>query len=109
MTHFRKVSWGIVTSSLPDVLTQEAKDKYLPAVREVEEMLSVKKDVWDEIEASQALGISLPRLHSLLDEHVFTVAHPRPEGCTFRSSDLVLLEFWLRSEPNPKVVRMPRR
>ena len=72
-------------------------------------MLSVKKDVWDEIEASQALGISLPRLHSLLDEHVFTVAHPRPEGCVFRSSDLVLLEFWLRSEPNPKVVRMPRR
>jgi len=99
----------MVTSSLPDVPTQGAKDKYLPAVREVEEMLSVKKDVWDEIEASQALGISLPRLHSLLDEHVFTIAHPRPEGCTFSSSDLVLLEFWLRSEPNPKVVRMPRR
>jgi hypothetical protein len=72
-------------------------------------MLSVKKDVWDEVEASQALGISLSRLHSLLDEHVFTAVHPRPDGCTFRSSDLVLLEFWLRSEPNPKVVRMPRR
>ena len=109
MTHFGKVSWGIVTSSLPDVRTQGAEDKYHSAVREVEEMLSVKKDVWDEIEASQALGISLPRLHSLLDEHVFTLAHPRPQGCTFRSSDLVLLEFWLRSEPNPKVVRMPRR
>ena len=109
MTHFGKVSWGIVTSSLPDVRTQDAKDKYHFAVREVEEMLSAKKDVWDEIEASHALGISLPRLHSLLDEHVFTIAHPRPAGCTFRSSDLVLLEFWLRSEPNPKVVRMPRR
>ena len=72
-------------------------------------MLSVTKDDWDEIEASQSLGISLPRLHSLLDEHVCTVAHPRPEGCTIRSSDLELLEFWLRSEPNPKVVRMPRR
>src|SRR6476469_6769357 len=72
-------------------------------------MLSVKKDVWDEMEAAQALGISLPRLHSLLDEHVFTIAHPRPEGCTFRSSDLVLLEFWLRSDPNPQVVSMPRR
>jgi len=37
MTHFGKVSWGLVTSSLPDVRTLMAEDKYHSAVREVEE------------------------------------------------------------------------
>lgn len=68
------------------------------------------KEFYTETEAAQALGISMARLHHLLDEHLFDDATPRPEeGVTFRPSDLVVLGFWHRSTPNPKVVRMPNR
>lgn len=67
------------------------------------------KDDYSEVEAAQMLGITLDRLHSLLDEHVFNDGGNRPPQVTFRSSDLILLEFWLRSQPQENVVRMPRR
>ncbi len=67
------------------------------------------KEFFSEIEAAEALGISITRLHVLLDEHVFNDGGDRPTEVKFRASDLVLLEFWDRSTPNPKVVRMPRR
>ena len=67
------------------------------------------KEFFSETEAAEALGISLTRLHVLLDEHVFNDGSNRPTELQFRTSDLVLLEFWDRSTPNPKVVRMPRR
>lgn len=67
------------------------------------------KDFYTETEAAEVLGVSVPRLHMLLDEHVFNDGAGRPNGLTFTGSDLVLLGFWQRSTPNPKVVRMPRR
>jgi hypothetical protein len=69
----------------------------------------LQKDSYTELEAAEALGISLTRLYLLLDENVFNDGTPRPEKLTFRPSDLVLLGFWHRTSPNPKVVRMPHR
>ncbi len=71
--------------------------------------MNAKKDDYTETEAAEFLGISLGRLRQLLDEHVFNDGKARPEQLTFRLSDIVLLEFWDRSTPNPKIVRMPRR
>jgi hypothetical protein len=65
--------------------------------------------LYSEAEAAKALGISIFRLHNLLDEHVFNDGTPRPPEVSFEASDLLLLGFWHRSTPNPKVVRMPRR
>lgn len=55
------------------------------------------------------LGVSIHTVRRLLDEHVFNDGSDRPEDLLLRASDLVLLRFWHRSEPNPKVIRMPRR
>jgi hypothetical protein len=67
------------------------------------------KEFYTEIEAAEVLGVSVTRLRLLLDEHVFNDGSGRPDTLTFTGSDLVLLGFWQRSTPNPKVVRMPKR
>ena len=69
----------------------------------------LQRDYYTEVEAAAALGVSLTRLYMLLDENVFNEGTPRPENLTFRPSDLVLLGFWHRTTPNPKVVLMPHR
>jgi len=66
-------------------------------------------DCFSEAEAAHALGISIARLHKLLDENIFNDGSKRPPDLLLRSSDLVLLEFWNRSTENPNVLRMPRR
>jgi len=68
-----------------------------------------QKQFYTEPEAAKALGISILRLHRILDEHVFNDGTGRPAEVTFEASDLLLLGFWSRTMPNPKVVRMPRR
>ncbi len=67
------------------------------------------KQLYSESEAALILGISVERLRALLDEHVFNDGSERPEDLRLRASDLVLLRFWQRSRPNPKVLRMPKR
>jgi len=69
----------------------------------------VEKELYTEQEAAAALEISLSRLHALLDANIFNEGTPRPASLTFRQADLVVLGFWNRSTPNPKIVRMPRR
>ncbi len=69
----------------------------------------LNKEFYTEQEAADALGISMARLHLLLDEHLFNDGSARPESVTFRASDLVILGFWHKSTPNPKIVRMPNR
>jgi len=64
---------------------------------------------YTELEAANLLGISIERLHKLLDENVFNDGSSRPRNLSLRSSDLVLLEFWNRTTENPNVLRMPRR
>ncbi len=71
--------------------------------------LKPEKDSYSENEAAQALGITVERLYRLLDEHVFNDGSRRPEHMNFRTADLVVLGFWNRAMPNPKVLRMPRR
>lgn len=67
------------------------------------------KEMYSEEEAAAALEMSVDRLHKLLDDNLFNDGSPRPPNLSFRASDLVLLGFWNRTAPNPKVVRMPRR
>jgi hypothetical protein len=71
--------------------------------------LRPSKGYYTELETADHLKISLARLHALLDEHIFTTGIPRPQGLTFCEADLILLEFWMRSAENPKVLRMPKR
>jgi len=68
-----------------------------------------QKNCYTEVEAAEALGISLLHLHAILDENVFNDGVPRPANVLLEASDLILLEFWSNLTPNPKVVRMPRR
>jgi hypothetical protein len=71
--------------------------------------LKPSKDCYTELETAEYLNISLIRLHSLLDEHIFNDGMPRPNDLKFCDADLLLLEFWLKGEENPKIIRMPRR
>lgn len=64
---------------------------------------------YSESDAAMALGVSIARLHMLLDAHIFNDGSQRPAALTFTGSDLALLEFWQKSTPNAKVIRMPRR
>ena len=73
---------------------------------------STKRDFYTEYtqeEAAARLGITRERLCELLDRHFFNDGSIRPKELTLTNSELVLLQFWLDSEPNPKVLRMPRR
>jgi hypothetical protein len=67
------------------------------------------KQFYSETEAALMLGISVHTLRMLLDEHVFNDGSHRPTELQLKASDLVLLRFWHKSRPNPKVMRMPRR
>lgn len=71
--------------------------------------LKPSKVFYSEIEAAGFLNISIERLYSLLDEHIFNDGTSRPEDISFCEADLVLIEFWIKSQENPKVIRMPRR
>jgi hypothetical protein len=66
-------------------------------------------DDYTEHEAAGMLGISISRLHKLLDDNIFNDGTLRPPELRLRSADLILLEFWDRSTGNPKIIRMPRR
>ena len=73
-------------------------------------MISAAEDeFFTEQEAADLLGISIERLHFLLDENVFNDGSKRPRDLELHRSDIVLLQFWDRSTENPKIVRMPRR
>jgi hypothetical protein len=70
---------------------------------------NVRTDDYTETEAAAMLGISVDRLHKLLDENIFNDGSSRPPELRLRAADLILLEFWDRSTENPKIIRMPRR
>jgi hypothetical protein len=71
--------------------------------------LKPAKEFYTELEAAGYLNISIPELHSLLDEYIFNDGNPRPGDLSFCEADLVLLGFWSTGKENPKVIRMPRR
>ncbi len=70
---------------------------------------NTKREYYTEAEAADYLGISVTRLHLLLDEHIFNDGSARPGNLSFTSAELILLGFWQRATPNAKVVRMPKR
>ena len=70
----------------------------------------VTKDFYSEAEAAHVLGISIARLHQLLDQYVFNVGSRRPPDIELTSSELLLLSYWNKessgasAEAHPKVV-----
>lgn len=72
-------------------------------------LFSNDKESYSEQEAAAALGISVARLHLLLDENVFNDGGSRPRNIELTPSDLLLLQFWNRTLPSQKVVAMPKR
>lgn len=70
------------------------------------------KDFYSEAEAAAALGITLTRLHELLDEYIFTNGIRRPGALQFTASDLLLLSYWSNDSKRPvsrDVITMPKR
>ena len=61
-----------------------------------------------EREVAEQLGISVDRLHQLLDLNVFNDGGEKPERITFRPQDLVMLGIWEKITPQ-NVVNIRRR
>jgi hypothetical protein len=55
---------------------------------------AVTKDYYSEAEAARVLGISIARLHQLLDQYIFNVGTRRPPNIEFTSGELLLLSYW---------------
>jgi len=70
-----------------------------------------KNQLYSEAEAAANLGITVARLHQLLDEHIFTSDTPRPQAIQFTASDLLLLSYWCNGPRplTPEVITMPKR
>jgi len=70
-----------------------------------------KDRFYTESEAAAALGITVARLHQVLDQHIFTTASPRPNSIRFTSSDLLLVGYWChdQSTVSHEVITMPKR
>jgi hypothetical protein len=70
------------------------------------------KELYNEVEAASTLGVSLARLHQLLDQYIFTNGSQRPQSVQFTASDLLLLSYWnndaKRSDAH-EVITMPKR
>jgi hypothetical protein len=70
------------------------------------------KELYTEPEAAAALGISITRLHELLDQYIFTNGNRRPDAIQFTASDLLLLSYWSndsRRRVTHEVITMPKR
>jgi prophage maintenance system killer protein len=67
--------------------------------------------LYDEKEAAAALGITVARLHEILDQHIFTQGNKRPEALQFTSTDLLLLGYWSGAQRTTthEVITMPKR
>ncbi len=67
------------------------------------------KEFFSEEEAARILGISVARVHLLLDRNVFNDGTARPKNIELTPSDVLLLQFWNRTLPRQKIVAMPKR
>ena len=69
------------------------------------------KELYSEAEAAAALGISVTRLHQLLDQYIFTNGNLRPDAIQFTASDLLLLSYWSNDSKRTvthEVITMPK-
>ncbi len=70
------------------------------------------KELYTEAEAAASLGITVGRLHELLDEYIFTNGNRRPAAIQFTSGDLLLLSYWSHDSQRSvthEVITMPKR
>jgi hypothetical protein len=67
------------------------------------------KQIYNEREASEALGIALPLLHVILDAHIFNYGTPRHENVEFTSADLLMIAYWVEKTPLENILAMPMR
>jgi hypothetical protein len=68
------------------------------------------KSQYTEAEAAAALGVTVARLHEVLDQNIFTNGLPRPSALQFTSEDLLLLEYWCGTpKVKHEVITMPAR
>ena len=70
-----------------------------------------KDRLYDEREAAAALGVTIARLHEVLDQHIFTDGNSRPQSLHFTSNDLLLLGYWCNGPRvgTSEVITMPKR
>ena len=61
------------------------------------------KQLYNEREAAEALGISVLLLHAILDEHIFNQGAPRPENLEFTAADLLLISYWVETATQQKL------
>ena len=74
-------------------------------MRPMSNLKRLPKNWFTENEAAAALGVSLNRLHQLLDQHIFTEGNERPTNIEFTASDLLLLGYWNNQEPaRPQII-----
>ena len=81
-------------------------------MRPMSNLKSSSPELYSEAQAAAALGISIARLHDLLDKYVFTGDNRRPQSIDFTSSDLLLLGYWHNISAESmvsKVIPMPKR
>ena len=71
----------------------------------------MKTQFYSEAEAAATLGITIARLHELLDEHIFTNGNVRPRSINFTPNDLLLLGYWCSGQrtTSSEVITMPKR
>lgn len=70
----------------------------------------LNKSQYTETEAAAALGVTVARLHQVLDQNIFTNGTPRPSAIQFTSEDLLLLEYWCGTpKVKNEVITMPVR
>lgn len=79
-------------------------------MRPMSKLKRTTQELYSETEAAAALGISITRLHELLDQNVFTCGAMRPAAIEFTASDLLLLGYWNNSAERPpaKILSMPK-
>ena len=79
-------------------------------MRPMSKLKRTSQELYSEMEAAAALGISIARLHELLDQYVFTGGNMRPAAIEFTSSDLLLLGYWNSSAERlpAKILSMPK-
>lgn len=72
---------------------------------------STKDRLYTEAEAAATLGVTVARLHEVLDQHIFTNGNARPASITFTWSDLLLLGYWCSSQRtgSGELIMMPKR
>lgn len=55
------------------------------------------KQLYNEREAAEVLGISAAMLNTILDRYVFNDGGPRPPNVEFTSSDLLMISYWVET------------